>query len=293
MYQKILVPLDGSKPAEAVLPYTRELAKGLGSQITLISVLPTGSQKGKAQYKHLHQFYMQEMLKSLKIKELIINSVILSGEPAEIIADYAQKKGFNLILMGTRGRSALKRWVLGSVADKVISLVKIPVALVATSEDNEYFSQMRNVFRKSLIVLDGLAESEVVIPYAEELTSSFKMEVTLLQVVKQAYEFYYGMEDYSSIPVSNRAMGVIKAKARRYLNEMAGRLEGTRIKTRVEVAKGKPAETIIQVASEIGTDTLFLATRGRSGLSRWFFYSIRDDAVNIGNILVLLVSIPE
>ena len=43
MYEKILVPLDGSKPSEAVLPYARELVKGLDSQITLISVLPAGS----------------------------------------------------------------------------------------------------------------------------------------------------------------------------------------------------------------------------------------------------------
>ena len=182
MYDKILVPLDGSKPSEAVLPYTKELVKGLGSQITLLSILPAGSQKGKAQYKHLHQFYRQEMAKYLQTKETTIDSVILNGDPGRNIADYAEKNGFKLILMGTRGRSALKRWVLGSVSDKVVSSVKIPVALVSASENGEDSSQKTNIFCKSLVVLDGLTESEVVIPYAVELATKFKMKVTLLTI---------------------------------------------------------------------------------------------------------------
>ena len=232
------------------------------------------------------------MAESLQTKETTIESVILNGEPGRKIVDYAEKNGFKLILMGTRGRSALKRWVLGSVSDTVVSSVKIPVALVIASENAEDSTQNTHIFCKLLVVLDGLTESEVVIPYAGVLTSKFKMEVTLLQVVRQAYE-YFGGDDYSFIPVSNRVMGTIKAKARRYLNEIARRIEVEDVKTRVEVAKGKPADTIVQVASEIDADTLFVSTRGRSGVSRWFFQSVRDDLVNIGDILVLLVRVPE
>ena len=118
------------------------------------------------------------------------------------------------------------------------------------------------------------------------------MELVLLQVVDQAYE-YFGLSDYSSIPVSKRAMGAIKAKSRRYLNEIASRIEGKHIETRVEVTKGKHAETVVEVAREIDADTLFIATRGRSGLSRWFFYGMRDDIVKIGDVLVFLARITE
>jgi nucleotide-binding universal stress UspA family protein len=88
-------------------------------------------------------------------------------------------------------------------------------------------------------------------------------------------------------------MGAIKANARKYLAKVAGRLEDKDIKTRVEVAVEEPAEKIIQIASEIDADTLLMATRGRSSLSRWFFGGVRDDIVNIGDVLVLLVGVPE
>ncbi|MFC2033448.1 universal stress protein [Chloroflexota bacterium] len=292
MYENILVPLDGSNSDDAILPYARDLSKRIGSQITLISVLPPGSQQGKAQYKHLHQFYIQEILKSSEKDNHNINSVISSGDPAEKIVDYSVKKGINLILMGTHGRSSLKRWILGSIADKVISSSMVPVALLTTSEDKNESSLRRNLFRKSIVVLDGLQENEVVVPYAEELASELKMGVTLLQVVGQAYEFYEGAEDYSSVPVSGRKMGAIKAKATKYLARVAGRLEDKGIKTRVEVAVGDSAETVIRIAGEHDADTVFMATRGRSGLSRWFFGGVRGDIVNIGDVLIMLVRIP-
>ena len=292
MYEKILIPLDGSELAETSLPYAKELARKLGSQITLISVLPSGSQKGRAQYKHLHQFYIQEMTKTMKQKPIKAESVILTGDPAEQIVDYADKKNIDLIIMGTRGRSQLTRWILGSVADKVVSATTCPVALIS-SENEEAAVRGRKILRKALVILDGTAESEVVIPHVEELASKLDMEVTLLQLVEQAYEYYTGAEDFSHVPVSKEKMNSIKAKARGHLRKLANLLEGKGITMAAKVMMGNSAETIIKVASKIDADVLAMATRGRPGISRWIFGSVRDEIVNIGNTLIILVKVPE
>jgi len=292
MYEKILVPLDGSKLAEASLPYAEELARKIGSQITLISVLLYGSESDEDQYHHLHQFYIQEMTKTMKQKAIKVKSVIVIGDPAEQIVDYADKKNFDLIIMGTRGRSALKRWILGSVADKVVSSTSCPVALIS-SEDTETGVRGGKILSNALFVLDGSLEGEIVIPYIEEMASKLHMQVTLLQLVEQAYEYYVGAQDFSHVPVSKEKMNSIKARARRHLRKLANLLEGKGITVTVKVMMGDSAETIIKVASKIDADALVMATRGRPGISRWIFGSVRDEIVNIGNTLVLLVRIPE
>ncbi len=292
MYEKILVPLDGSKLAEASLPYAEVLARKIGSQITLISVLLFGSESDEDQYHHLHQFYIQEMAKTMKEKAIKVKSVIVTGDPAEQIVDYADRGKIDLIIMGTRGRSALKRWVLGSVADKVVSETSCPVALIS-SKDIVAGERGRKILRKALVILDGTAEGEVVIPYVEELASKLHMEVTLLQLVEQAYEYYEGARDFSHVPVSKEKMNSIKAKARRHLRKLANQLEGKGITMTAKVMTASSAETIIKVASKIDADLLAMATRGRPGISRWIFSSVRDEIVNIGNTLVLLVKVPE
>ena len=88
-------------------------------------------------------------------------------------------------------------------------------------------------------------------------------------------------------------MSLIKAKARRHLNKLAELLEGKGITVNAKVIIGNSAETIIKVASEIDADVLVMATRGRPGINRWIFGSVRDEVVNIGNTLLLLVRTPE
>ena len=106
MYEKILFPLDGSELAEVALPYAEELAGRLGSEVTLVYVRePDGDQS-----PHMYQCYMRDMVETTKhgaeknlgklvAKEIKVDSVILAGDPAEQIVEYADKKHFNLIVI--------------------------------------------------------------------------------------------------------------------------------------------------------------------------------------------------
>ncbi|MFC1986411.1 universal stress protein [Chloroflexota bacterium] len=302
MYEKILVPLDGSKLAEVALPYAEELAGRLGSKITLISVLTLSSKPADDQHP-LYQVYIQKMVENTKRnieryvktpnnKAIKVASLILTGDPAEEIVNYAEKEDVNLIIMGTRGQSGIKRWVLGSVADKVVNATARPVALV-TTDDTETGILREDMLSKALVILDGTTESEVVIPYIEELASKLNIEVIPLQVVEQAYQYIMGAESFSNIPVTEKEMNSIKARTRRYLKKLAGLLEGKGITVKVKVVTGNSAETIIKVASKTDAGIIVMSTRGRSGISRWIFGSVRDEIVNIGNVLVLLIRVPD
>ena len=117
MYEKILVTLDGSPLAEVALPYAEELAGQLGSEITLLYVSETGQDPQSG----MDQSYLQKIVESAKEKApgysgksgiapvIRVKPVILSGQPAEKIVEYADAENIGLIVMSTHGRSGIKR----------------------------------------------------------------------------------------------------------------------------------------------------------------------------------------
>ena len=118
MYEKLLVPLDGSQLAEVALPYAEELSGRLGSEVTLIYVSALIDDPNQ----YLRQIYMQKLVESTKQaaetysrtlgkKPVIqVKSVDLFGNPAEEIVKYADKEDISLIIMSTHGQSGIRRW---------------------------------------------------------------------------------------------------------------------------------------------------------------------------------------
>ena len=123
MYEKILVPLDGSELSEIAVPYAEELAERLGSEITFLYV----DEVATGPHHPLHQFYQgggERYIEKPDAKEIKVVPRMLVGHPAERIVEYAGEEDVSLIVMATHGRSGVRRWALGSVADKVVEAVK-------------------------------------------------------------------------------------------------------------------------------------------------------------------------
>ena len=299
MYEKILIPLDGSELAEVALPYAEELAGRLGSEVTLIYV----SESAEDPYHYMHQVYVQQMVEATKHgtekylekpqgRAIKVESAILMGHPAEEIVDYADKEKIGLIVMATHGRSGVRRWVLGSVADKVVRATKRPVALIRAKGTRPDVRE-KGILNKALVPLDGSKESEAVIPYIEELASKLKAEVVLFQVVAQAYRIYPGGDPGVQVPFTEEQMEPLKASAEQYLEEVTSGLKGRGVTTRYEVRVGDAAEEIINLADELCVDLVAMSTHGRSGVSRWNIGSVADKVLHAGNTPLLLVRVPQ
>ena len=144
MYKHILVPLDGSELAEAVLPHVRSLSGCTGAEIALLRVLVypvyefmaadpnvalytlTDSSELEAQANT----YLNQVARSLQEDGLNVTASVRGGLVADTILDYAQEVQADLIAMSTHGRGGLARWVIGSVADRIVQAAKVPVLLV-------------------------------------------------------------------------------------------------------------------------------------------------------------------
>jgi nucleotide-binding universal stress UspA family protein len=303
MYEKILVPLDGSELAEVALPYAEELAGRLGSEIVLVYVMKPGSDAAEGQNHHLHEFYMQKMVESTKYsiernfansseKEIKVEPVILTGDPAEQIIKYAEQEDVSLIIMATHGRSGITYWALGSVADKVARAVKRPVALIRSKGVPPDLHE-DGLLHKILVPLDGSKESESVIPYIEEIAARIEAEVILSQMVAQAYHVYAGGGGgVTEIPYTDEEMQPLKTSAEDYLKRVADGLLEKGITTNTQVRVGSVAEEIIKLADEIGANLVAMSTHGRSGITRWAFGSITDRILRSGNTPVMVIRAP-
>jgi nucleotide-binding universal stress UspA family protein len=132
VYKRILVPLDGSPLAEAVLPHVEALAPRIEAEIVLIQVLPaTGVLAEIAQREEeTTRSYLERVVKRLQAEGLQARFTIRYGESASEILDYAEVNDVDLIATSTHGRSGISRWVFGSIAEKILRGTNIPILLV-------------------------------------------------------------------------------------------------------------------------------------------------------------------
>jgi nucleotide-binding universal stress UspA family protein len=142
MFNKILVPLDGSELAAKVLPSVAELATTFKSQVTLIHVCYTGATgeatpgvmaAAPAAEKKACEVFLSKAGKELEGKGVKVNQVCLEGSPAREIIAYADKNNYELIAMATHGKGEVA-WVLGSTAERVVSHATVPVLLIRVME---------------------------------------------------------------------------------------------------------------------------------------------------------------
>ena len=134
--KRILVPLDGSECAEDVLPMVEELATELEASITLLRVAYAHAFPGvdptEAEVKVVREAeeYLRKIEDRLKAKGFKVDSHVRYGDDAEEILDHAAQKDIDFIAMTTHGRSGVKRFLLGSVAEKLLRHSPKPIFLV-------------------------------------------------------------------------------------------------------------------------------------------------------------------
>ena len=147
MYQKILIPLDGSELAECSLEHAKTVVQAchMADVIILHVVVPFSVQTmpalGEADDDALSRIreqnqkdaeeYVLKVKDTLKKQGIATRAVTVVGNPADEILGYTEKNNVDLIVMSTHGRSGLSRFFFGSVADKVSRHSRVPVLLIA------------------------------------------------------------------------------------------------------------------------------------------------------------------
>jgi nucleotide-binding universal stress UspA family protein len=140
VYKRILLPLDGSKLAERALPHAIAQAQAFGAELLLFRVAETiphapgvsaaDLERVRRQTVTWAQEYMAGIKGQVQEQGVQVESTIVEGRPNLEIAEFAEAYNIDLIVLSSRGRSGFSRWLLGSVADRVVRGATVPVLLV-------------------------------------------------------------------------------------------------------------------------------------------------------------------
>lgn len=300
MFEKILVPLDGSPLAESILPYVKVLAKGLGSQVLLLHAAEASSLDHRdpelepytaqtlERIRPLAESYLERVTQELRRDGIQAEAKLVQGRAEEEIEGCAEGEGVDLIAMSTHGRSGLARWVVGSTADRVLRSVECPLLLVRP-RDEETAGADAGRLSRIVVPLDGSPAAETVLTFAEELARALELEVTLIQVISVETTIQFGPMTPDTWPVPNNVLQRMDVVASGYLAGIAKELEHRGLSPQWEVLRGSPAHRVVEFARDAPDCLVAMTTHGRSGFRRWILGSVADHVVRNTGEPVLVV----
>ena len=267
MLERILVPLDGSSTAEAILPHVRRILGRAESEILLVCVIPPDYASMDTPVRDASA-RLAEVERRLVGEGAKVRSRVRVGKAAESILDEAQKEHASLIAMTTHGRTGLPRWIFGSVTEKVLRASSVPVWVVRSFGAG---AKWESGIRKILVPLDGSTFSSVVLSRVQQLARLFQSHVTLFHVIDDG-EAAFAQEG-----------------AEQKLHSAAGELQAAGVSVNTILRRGNPASEILDTCRPPLYDLIAMTTHGRSGFSRWVFGSVTEKVLRGARVPLLIV----
>jgi nucleotide-binding universal stress UspA family protein len=278
MINRIVVALDGSPLAEQALAAASGLAEASGCEIVLLTAIARMERWANAETPSweeeegaLAAGYLDTVARPLRDNGLQVKTRVVWGRPSEAIRDVADEEDADLIVMTTHGRSGIRRWLIGSVADNVLRTTHRPLLLLRAQDVAPGPLSMRNI----LVPLDGSHLAESSLSSVRDLAQQFAARVVLERVVVPPAVLY--AEQY--VPSAAPVMEDMVAAAREYLETERERVEGDDVSVTISVDEGFPVEAIIAAAERFSADVIVLTTHGRTGPARTILGSVTDGLV--------------
>ncbi|CAN5744933.1 universal stress protein [soil metagenome] len=289
MFDRQLIPLDGSEAARVALTYAASIPS---RSVSLLMVLPlddvfegialAGRQEPRIESaRDSAGRYLRTAAKELEAQGRMIEIVVAFGEPADQILEHAAD--VDLIIMTTHGYGAGRRVVYGSVADRIGRQSPTQVMLIRRGEHPIHARPVQRI----VAPLDGSDLAEAALPAAADLADTLGVPVVLARAL-DAEEIRRAMQLGSS-PIASYAnsIGVVRQAASEYLEGHAQALRNRSIPVSIEVRDGAPAPELLDLAG--AGDLLVMTSHGRGGVGRWMLGSVSEKLVRQAKCPVLLI----
>src|SRR4030095_3463691 len=294
MYTRMLIPLDGSQAAEQVLPYARFVAKALKIPVELLEVvdlealrLLANPERGRyidtlsGERMESGKSYLETIARSFQGTQ--ITCVVEKGKAEDVIIERAATDKNTLIVLATHGRSGIQRWVLGSVADKVLHGSTNHLFLIPANDHVEAGGEAP--LKKVIVALDGSPLAETVLPYVVDLAKKMRLEVVFMRSYALPTSTAAEYETHSDELISQ-----IEAEAQDYLAEKIKEAKAKGLENVSSVVNiGYGAEEIITLARKTPDNFIAMCTHGRSGVKRFVLGSVTDRVVRHSGDPVLII----
>lgn len=280
IYNRVLVPLDGSVAAEFAIRFAVDLASKHNAELILLYLntlsIAASSESGEDQQDDM-QSYLERLRKDIRELGVRVKTHIIdSRDPGKALIDYSDEELVSVVVMSTQGRQSMLRWLFGSRVEESLNQMMVPVMLV------------RPMYDQIVVPLDGSRWSESAIARATELARVHDAEVVLLHVYQARGGDYTdqwilaGHQQIADQPFD---------QIRDQLVSLRNRLRQEGLKAReVLIRGGNPAQVICDyVANEEDICMIVMSTHGRTGLSKWLVGSVAQSVIKQTRVPVTLV----
>ncbi|SPJ16048.1 UspA domain protein [Syntrophobacter sp. SbD2] len=277
MFSNLLVPLDGSKLAESVLPVVRRLAERLGCEVKLVHVIE------KRPPSHIHgDAHLQDAAGAERYMELIVERLkgwglnvsshvheVPQGDVPRCIAEHAEELEQDLVVLCTHGSGGFKRFVFGTNAEQVLTHGRTPVVLIKTDE----YGRAPDFGPRSIIAfVDCTPHSDPVLTACSELAMIFQAKLHLLYVVPTTGSVT--LEEVPGarlVPATTRLL--LDLETEQTLGRMKEHLQlllARNVEASGNVERGQAEPAIVGTATGRQADMVAMATRGLAGIGAFW-----------------------
>jgi nucleotide-binding universal stress UspA family protein len=306
MYRTILVPLDGSKRSESVIPYVENLAQYEHAKVVFAEAIEPATRSAVVdpdqeevtftpQKVTQVKRYLQGWQEKFQAKGFTAEVLLLRGVAVDAILHAAEVVNADLVAMSSQGHTGLAKMFYGSVASGVFNRLRRPLLVVHTGMEMAA-APNRNI----LVPLDGSKYSEKIIPHAKGVAKLYGAQLLLVRVVRTsdrstaAVDINQNFQDPQvSEPLFNKVGKHQEIerlqKAKDYLLKWQENLQRSGFNVDVNLMYGRPVDSIARVAKNKDVDLIAMTSHGQSGLNNVLYGSVASGLMHRVSCPFLLV----
>ncbi|MFN3392913.1 MAG: universal stress protein [Meiothermus ruber] len=308
MYQRILLPIDGSPPSEHAAAVGLALAKRLGASVVLVHVIEPQRyrelrdvQEALERARTVGRALLEQWERKASRAQVACTTQLTSTEPesrpgvAEALVDAGVAHGCDLVVMGTHGRTGLPRVLLGSVAERMARLAPVPLLLVRGDDTKP------TLFKRILVAIDGSSYSDLALQHADALAGALKARLSVVYVVPDLTQLYVSagrawmFTDQAQLQAQlAQEQARLREQGEFILREAIQRCVHCKRAHAVlrEAGRHLIGERIREVAEEEKAELIVMGTHGRTGLRKFLLGSVAEDVAQQARQPILLVRNP-
>jgi len=300
MFKHILVPLDGSKLAEAAVPVAASLAQTLNAPVTLLHIIEQDAPQEIHKEHHITQAdeasaYLEQVAKrgfpaGVNV-DTHVHTAAVKDVPASIVEHAITEFQPDLIVMCTHGRGGVRDLLYGSIAQQVVAQGLTPLLLIKPDNEIPTTFKLENI----LVPLDIGPAHDASLPMTERLATVYKSSVYLLTVIP-TFSTIAGETAATGnlLPATTSAMLDIDVEtAEEDLLVHLAELKRAGLQVTAEVARGDPATEIVNISEKLQADMIVLTTHRKAGAAAFWARSVAPNVVRRAHTPILLIPLEE
>ncbi|MFP8955118.1 universal stress protein [Natrialbaceae archaeon A-CW3] len=286
--ESILIPTDHSEGALAGAKHGIALASRVGADVHVLSVVETRADSTDTDLALSPlEADAEEAVKAVARtveeydEDLDVTTTVRRGTPFQSIREYANRREIDVIAMGTKGRTGLDRFLLGSVTENVLRTARTPVLAVPPNAKTLTIDDV--AFDRFLLPTDGSDGSAI----------AAKWGISLARQLESAVHTIYSV-DTSPLPGSrepDEILGELEHRGEEAIEAVRERARDAGVSISGSIATGTPAKVILTYATDNDVDLIVMGTHGQTGIGQWFLGSVTENVVRQSDVPIFCVPV--